>query len=396
MKRVTIKKGREKPIRNQHPWVFSGGILRVEGVQAGDIVTVVTHNGQFLARGYCNPKSQIQVRLLTWQDESIDDTWWQKKLARAIDARDLGQAGIRLIHAESDYLPGLIVDRYGEYLVMQALTLTIDQLKHNLAQWLVDLLRERGVMIQGVYERSDVDARKHEGLSPSTGVLWGEAPPAKIDFSIHEQVYSADVYEGHKTGFYLDQVDNHALLKSLIQTEQLDSQSRLLNTFSYTASFSIASGLQTTNVDASGVALDEAKRLFSLNGQDADSHKFVEADCFDYLRQEARSAPHSYDVVVVDPPKFAHNKRQVDRASKGYKDINLHALQCIKAGGWLMTYSCSGAISMDLFQKIIFGAVVDSGRQAQIVRYLHASSDHPIALTFPEGEYLKGLLVRVW
>lgn len=392
---VTIRKGREKSIVNRHPWIFSGGVVRVQGAQAGDIVRVVTERGEFLGQGYFNPASQIQVRLLTWREETIDAKWWQDRLRQAIEGRAPHAEGVRLVHAESDYLPGLIIDRYGAYLVMQALTLTVDRMKVELAQWLVDCCAEAGITIKGVYERSDVDVRRREGLDFSTGVLWGEAPPDIISMTINDVRYLVDVYKGHKTGFYLDQLDNHAFLRDFVAHQDWAETPRLLNAFCYTGGFSVASGIDSVNVDSSGGALADAERLFAANDLNLNEHTFIEADCFEYLRQEARS-DRRYDVVIIDPPKFAQNKRQVERASKGYKDINMNALKCVKAGGIMLTFSCSGAVTADLFQKIVFGALVDSGRQGQIIRYLHAGVDHPIALTFPEGAYLKGLVLRVY
>jgi 23S rRNA (cytosine1962-C5)-methyltransferase len=405
---ITIKKGREKPIRNQHPWIFSGAIFRKEGAVDGEIVTVVDHKNQFLARGYWNSKSQIQVRILTWQeDEQIDDAWWTKMLTRAIDLRpehvyaqnDDKAYAYRVVNAENDFLPGLIIDRYGDWYVLQALTLFIDNQKQHIAKLFAGI-----VGTTQIYERSDVEVRGKEGLQDSVGVLLGESEPEPVEID-ESAKYLVNIQTGHKTGFYLDQRTNRAILSDVVNnyvgTE--GEVSSLLNLFSYTGGFAMSAlqngGLHTVNVDSSYEALELAEENFNLNGFDSNEHgttaEFIQADCFDYLHHCVEEN-QKFDFIVLDPPKFAHNKRQVERASRGYKDLNLNAFKLIKEGGYLMTFSCSGAISRDLFQKIVFGALADSGRQAQIIKHLSASDDHPVALTFPEGEYLKGLLLRVY
>lgn len=392
---IVIKKDRDKPIRNQHPWIFSGAIDEVRGNPTpGEIVTVLSHNGSFLARGYWNAKSQIQVRLLTWQDESISEDWWRARLKRAIDTRT--QSTCRLINAESDYLPGLVVDRYENWLVLQALTLHIDQQKDKIAQLLWEIFAERGVSLSGIYERSDVDVRRKEGLQESKSVLRGGAAPDELEVSEAGVRFLVDIQRGHKTGFYLDQYPNRLLLNDLVRSIP---DASVLNLFSYTGGFGVhalaACAAQAINVDASREALELAERNVQLNGFDESRAEFIQGDVFDYLRDIAAEG-QQFDVVVCDPPKFAQNAQQVDKAARGYKDLNLNSFKLVKSGGYLMTFSCSGAISTDLFQKIVFGALADSGRQAQIIRHLGAGEDHPIALTFPEGEYLKGLLLRVY
>lgn len=398
---VTIKPGREKPIIQQHPWIFSGAIVSARHANPGDIVTVQAQDGRFLARGYWNPKSQIQVRILTWHDEPIDAGWWRKSIQRAIDSRpanDPHHTAYRLINAENDYIPGLIVDRYADWLVIQALTLFIDNHKNMIADLLAEMLP-----VKGIYERSDVDVRGKEGLKSVKGTLWGEAPPQHI--GINEQLaFNVDVYSGHKTGFYLDQAPNRQLLYQLL-TEKYpaETQPKVLNLFSYTGGFGLnalaAGHAQVVNVDSSEDALALAEQNIRLNGFETQAAsgqwENVQADVFDYLHQ-AVADEKQFDVIVCDPPKFANNKQQVDKAARGYKDLNLNAFKLIKPGGYLLTFSCSGAISADLFQKIVFGALADTGRQAQVLQHLGPGEDHPVALTFPEGEYLKGLLLRVY
>jgi len=396
---ISIRKGREKPIRNQHPWIFSGAIYEAKDAEPGSIVTVQDAKGNFLGRGYWNQRSQIQVRILTWDDEAIDESWWRNSLKRALERRYLRpqqNVANRIVNAENDYLPGLIVDRYGDYLVLQALTLYIDQHKAQIAEWLVDAFADAGMPIKGVYERSDVDVREKEGLRQTSGVLLGEEPPELITFNQGNIIKLVDVRSGHKTGYYLDQVQNQTLLAQWMQEHELNTPDmKQLNTFSYTGGFGLGTGAHVVNVDASFDVLQLAEQTFSENGLAEERAEFIQADVFDYLR-DCSDQGETFDVVVLDPPKFAHNKQQVDKAARGYKDINMNAFKLMREGGYLMTFSCSGAISQDLFQKIVFGALADSGRQAQIVKHLSASHDHPVALTFPEGEYLKGLLLRVY
>ncbi|MBL8163770.1 MAG: class I SAM-dependent rRNA methyltransferase [Anaerolineae bacterium] len=396
---ITIKAGREKPIVQQHPWIFSGAIERVEGSPPpGEIVTVTDSRGRFLARGYWNPRSQIQVRILSWQDEPIDERWWRRMLARALAARShlANETSCRLINAENDFLPGLIVDRYQEWLVLQALTLHIDQHKAALASLLAELCAEAGIAVRGIYERSDVDVRHKEGVGQVTGLLWGEEPPELIELNDGARHCFVDVRKGHKTGMYLDQKRNHQRLANLFHMAYTASpETSLLNLFSYTGLFGLGASGRVTNVDASYDALTLAEKNYQASGFDEGRAEFIQADVFDFLRDQV-AAGTTYDVIICDPPKFAHNAGQVEKAARGYKDINLNAFRCVTPGGYLMTFSCSGAISADLFQKIVFGALVDSGRQAQIIEHLGASDDHPVALTFPEGAYLKGLLLRIY
>jgi 23S rRNA (cytosine1962-C5)-methyltransferase len=399
---IRVHKDREKPIANQHPWIFSRAIEQAKNVTPGELVTVVSQKGEFLARGYYNPRSQIQVRILTWKDEPIDDSWWHQRLQRAIDTRTAllrTTSAVRLIHAENDFLPGLVVDLYGDrhaadrrWLVLQALTLGIDRRKQQIAGLLHDLLHPAGI-----YERSDVDVRGKEGLKPVSGLLSGDLPPDALEIHEYGVPILVDIAGGHKTGAYLDQRPNRRLLHDLIQNEYTQRPCRVLNTFCYTGGFSssAASGsgqVTTVNVDSSAEALELAAKVLQAQPNPAE---FIQANVFDYLRQAGNSS-EKFDVIVLDPPKFAHAQGQIQGASRGYKDINLNAMRLIASGGFLLTFSCSGAITPDLFQKIVFGALADSGRSAQILQHLGAGSDHPIALTFPEGEYLKGLLLRIY
>jgi 23S rRNA (cytosine1962-C5)-methyltransferase len=413
MSEVVLKKGRAKPVLRRHPWIFSGAIQRVEGDPAdGDVVAVRDAGRNWLARGYINRRSQIRVRLLTWrEDEAITADFWRRRLERAVAGRrtlldDPTITAYRLAHAESDYLPGLIVDRYGDWLVVQFLTLGMDCRREQIVAVLTDLLAPRG--IRGIYERSDVDVREKEGLAQRTGLLWGEEPPAKLEIRERGRRFLVDVREGHKTGFYLDQRENRARLSAFCKDIQ---EADVLDAFAYTGGFAVyaagAGAAHVTLVDSSAPSLELARRNLALNsagpaGKIRDPSllgreprfAYVEGDVFDVLR-DYRSQERRFDVVVLDPPKFAHSRRDVQRASRAYKDINLLAFQLLRSGGVLFTFSCSGAVDADLFQKIVFGAVADTDRQAQIIGRLSQSADHPVALTFPEGAYLKGLVCRV-
>ena len=391
---VVLRPGKMKPVVNHHPWIFSGAIGCIEGEPAdGDIVEVVDHDRQFLARGYINRHSQITVRLLTWaEDEKVDLAFWQQRIRQAINHRqDLLGCGettaFRLIHAESDLLPGLVVDRYGEYLVVQALTLGVDRRKAQIADILGEVLRP-----EGIYERSDVDVRQKEHLRPSSGLLWGKEPPNLLDIRENGYDFQVDIKRGQKTGFYLDQRDNRRQLTGY------SAGRTVLNAFAYTGSFGVyaasAGAERITNVDSSGEALTLARSNMQRNGLGNRDDDYAVGDVFAVLRQY-RTEKRGFDLIILDPPKFAYSRSQVQAACRGYKDINLLAMQLLRPEGILFTMSCSGLVSPDLFQKVVFGASIDAQRDAQVLEKLSQPADHPILLTFPEGEYLKGLVCRI-
>ncbi|MGQ9848518.1 MAG: class I SAM-dependent rRNA methyltransferase [Aggregatilineaceae bacterium] len=401
---VIVRPEREKAIQRRHPWLFSGAIKTVVGDPAdGDIVVVRNERGDFLARGYWNSRSAIQVRLLSWNsDEAIDEAFWRGRLQRALQGRHihnrLAEQGkmvaYRLVNAENDSLPGLIVDRYADWLVIQALTLGIEVRKSLIVDLLVELISPAGI-----YERSDVDVRAKEGLPNTTGLLAGDEPPELIEIDENGRRFLVDVRRGHKTGFYLDQRENREIIGDWFRWDERASHREVLNAFAYTGGFAVYAlgGLvrRVINVDSSAEALRLARRNIALNGYAVDENDFIEGDVFSVLRYW-RDEGRMFDLIILDPPKFAHSARQVESAARGYKDINLLAFQLLRPGGVLATFSCSGAVSADLFQKIVFAAAVDAGCDAQIIRWLSQASDHPVALTFPEGAYLKGLLCRVW
>ncbi len=396
MPTLTLKPGREKPVRNRHPWLFSGAIQRIDSdARDGEIVDAHSHAGQWLARGYLNRRSQIQVRLLSWDaGQAIDEDFWRGRLQRAIAGRaalaaDEQTSAYRLVHAESDGLPGLVVDRYGDWLVVQCLTLGIERVKPLLARLLAELCRPAGIV-----ERSDVDVREKEGLRPVVGMLHGAAPAGPVEIVEHGRRFLVDLLAGQKTGFYLDQRENRLRVASYCR------DGRVLNAFSYSGGFAVyalAGGAKhVVNLDSSIEALELAERNLALNGFDPDVQaEGVAGDVFQVLRAW-RATNERFDVIILDPPKFAHSQQQVERAARAYKDINLLAMQLLQPGGVLATFSCSGLVSADLFQKIVFGASVDAGRDVQVIERLSQGADHPLLLSFPEGEYLKGLLCRVW
>ncbi|NCF65370.1 MAG: 23S rRNA (cytosine(1962)-C(5))-methyltransferase RlmI [Chloroflexi bacterium] len=395
--KLLLKERRDRPIRNRHPWVFSGAISRIDGQPApGDLVSVHDSHGRYLATGYFNPASQIRARLLTWDPhQAVDESFWRSLIERAIASRvalelDQNCNAYRLIHAEADGMPGLVVDRYDQYLVVQCLTLGIDRRKQIWVDLLVELL-----LPQGILERSDVAVRQKEGLESRKELLWGAEAPAKLKIRENDLKFFVNMWEGHKTGFYLDQRDNRALLGQ----SHLVSGKRMLNVFAYTGGFSayaaVGGAKQIINIDSSIQALELAEQNMALNNFERPSDEYIAGDAFEILRYYRDRGEH-FDVIILDPPKFAHGKRDIERASRGYKDLNLLALRLLRYGGLLATFSCSGKITVDLFQKIVFGAAVDAQRNVQIIQTLGQSADHPILLTFPESAYLKGLLCRVW
>jgi 23S rRNA (cytosine1962-C5)-methyltransferase len=390
---VVLKQGREKPVRNRHPWIFSGAVAAIEdGAEDGELVHVADHRGRILATGYLNRRSQITVRLLTWDpDEAIDSLFWRRRLERASAGRsslatDAATTAYRLVYAEADGLPGLIVDRYGDWLVVQCLTMGMARRRGEIVALLAELVQPAGI-----YARDDTEVRLKEGLSLETGVLWGASPPDRIEIVEHGRRFVVDVVQGHKTGFYLDQRQNR------LRTAAYCAGADMLNAFAYSGGFGIYAGLagarSVVNLDSSIEALTLAEENLALNG--CPPQELIAGDVFQVLR-DYRDAGRAFDLVVLDPPKFAASQAQVMAASRGYKDVNLLAMQLLRPGGHLVTFSCSGLVSADLFQKIVFGASVDAGRDVQILEPLAQGPDHPVLLTFPESAYLKGLLCRVW
>ncbi len=389
---VFLRKGRDHSVRNRHPWIFSGAIDRLEGEAApGDIVLVRDAVGEALGLGVYSPASQIRIRMLAFDPKAeTGDIFFANALGRALGAREhLVKAGdvnaLRIVNAEADLLPGVTIDRYADWYVGQFTTVGAERWKRLIASTLLELWPAKGF-----FERSDADARQHEGLAASSGVLAGEEPPDAIEIMENGCRYLVDVRTGHKTGFYLDQRDNRAVVAAHAAGRDV------LNVFSYTGGFGVAAlaagAKSVTNVDVSAPALELAKRNFALNGL-PDVAEFIEGNAFEVLRK-FRDSRRSFDLVVLDPPKFADNKNRVMGALRGYKDLNLLAMKLLAPGGYLATFSCSGLVTPEIFRKVVGEAAVDARRDFQIVRSLRQATDHPESVFFPEGHYLKGLFLR--
>ncbi len=392
---LTLHPGKEKSLLRRHPWIFSGAVAQFEGrARPGDTVDVVSTEGRPLARAAWSPASQIRARVWSFDaEENIDHAFFKRRVAAAVMRRAVlpelaGQQGLRLIHAESDGLPGIIADRYGDTVVLQLSTVGAEKWRGAIAD---SLLKATGCA--RIYERSDLDLRGLEGLEPVTGWIHGAASDDALVIEENGVQMEVDIVGGHKTGFYLDQRDNRRRVAEIARDR------RVLNCFCYTGGFSLqalAGGArEVVSLDSSGPALATARRNLALNLQlDATRAIWLEADVFGELRS-LRAAGERYELIILDPPKFAHTAAQAERAARAYKDINLLGLQLLAPGGLLMSYSCSGGIGAELFRKIVAGAALDAGRNARIVQQLHGAADHPVDLAFPEGEYLKGLLLQV-
>jgi 23S rRNA (cytosine1962-C5)-methyltransferase len=381
-------------VLRRHPWVFSGAVAHVSGAPAdGDTVEIRAANEDFLAWGAYSGRSQIRARLWSWeQGTTIDASFFRRRISEALEARrvmglEADTDALRLVHAESDGLPGLVVDRYGDTLVVQFLSWGAERWRETI----VELLAELSGMAR-IYERSDVSVRALEGLPQRKGLLGGEPLPKRVRIREHGLSFWADLAEGHKTGFYLDQRANRQRLGACAAGREV------LDCFSYTGGFSVAAlaggAASVLAVDASASALALGRANLVLNGLPTERSEFMEGDVFQVLR-EFRDRGRFFDLIVLDPPKFAPTAAQAGRAARGYKDINLLAFKLLRPGGLLFTFSCSGGVGQALFQKIVAGAALDAGVDAQILERLRQGADHPVALNFPEGEYLKGLLLRV-
>ena len=395
MTRLILKPGRERSLLRRHPWIFEGAVERLDGrAKSGDTVEVLAADGRPLGKAAWSPDSRIRARMWSFNPaESIDDAFVKRRVSAALARRAVipelaGQQGLRLIHAESDGLPGVICDRYGDILVLAFSSAGAEKWRAAIT---AALLKMTGCA--RVYERSDADLRTLEGLELRCGWLHGSAPEQGIVIEEHGVRMEVDVVAGHKTGFYLDQRENRLLLRTLA------AQRSVLNCFCYTGGFSLQAlaggATRVLSLDSSGPALEAARRNLALNPQLAAGRaEWREADVFEELRA-LRAAGETFDLVVLDPPKFAPSPAHAEKAARAYKDINLNAFKLLAPGGLLMSYSCSGGVGIELFQKIVAGAALDAQIEARIVRRLTASADHPVLLDFPEGEYLKGLVCAV-
>jgi len=391
MHKLILKPGRDKSLRRRHPWVFSGAITRIEGQpDPGETVEVQASDGAVLAVAAYSPESQIRARVWDWREREIDTEFFRARITQSARARtSLLASGTtdsaRLVHGESDGLPGVIVDQYGETVVVQLLAAGAERWRDAITDALAALPG-----VSRVWERSDADVRALEGLQPRTGLLRGAAPSAPVVVHEHGLKFKIEIEAGHKTGHYLDQRDNHLFLKNISHGHSM------LDCFCYTGGFALnalAGGArEVTAIDSSGPALALARENARINNlPDAE---WIEGDVFQWLRK-FRDAGRHFDVIVLDPPKLAPTAAHAEKAARAYKDANLLAFKLLNAGGALMTFSCSGGISAELFQKIVAGAALDAGVNTRIEAWLHAAGDHPVALNFPEGEYLKGLVCRI-
>ncbi|MBA3989389.1 MAG: 23S rRNA (cytosine(1962)-C(5))-methyltransferase RlmI [Idiomarina sp.] len=390
---IIIKQGKEKALLRKHPWVFTGAVAKIKGKPGlGDTVDVLDTRSSFLGRAAYSPHSQICARVWTFDaNEQIDLAFFQGRFERALRMRQAvlpeGTTGYRLIAGESDGLPGITIDIYANWIVCQLLSAGAELQRGVIVEALRSVFPEHNV-----YERSDVDVRKKEGLEQVTGVLHGTSePPADLVIEENGLKLYVDIVSGHKTGYYLDQRDARQAIKKYAKGK------RVLNCFSYTGGFGLyaasAGASFVRNLDMSQPALDIAARNLELNGLNSDHVEHVQGDVFQLLRDY--QSGEKFDVIVLDPPKFVDSKASLTRACRGYKDINRLAAKLLNPGGILMTFSCSGLLSAELFQKVVADGVLDAGREMQIIERTFQAADHPVSLPYPEGLYLKGLVVRL-
>lgn len=391
---VVLKKGKEKAVHQKHPWVFSGAIDKVKGNPLnGEVIKVLAADQSFLAYGYYNGQSRVAVRLLEWEEDNIiDKAWYEVRLKDAIASRahllsDQQTNTCRLVFSEADYLPGLIVDKYADYLSLQILSAGMENVKAELIEILIAELNP-----VGIFDKSDANARTHENLEVSQGLLWGETPPEFIEVKENGVCYHINIADGQKSGFYCDQRDNREILAAYTRDKEV------LDCFCYSGGFTLNSlkhgAKHVTSVDSSALAMETLKHNLGLNGFMEHQQTSIQSDVNKQLRV-FKEEGKLFDVIVLDPPKYAPSRSALDRAARAYKDLNRLGMLLLKKGGILATYSCSGAVDLETFKQIIAWAALDAGREVQIIKQFHQPEDHPVRISFPEGEYLKGLLLRV-
>jgi 23S rRNA (cytosine1962-C5)-methyltransferase len=391
LNKLILKAGRERSLKRRHPWVFSGAVAKVQGNPGpGETIGLWSATGEFLAVAAYSPQSQIVARIWDWKERAIDRAFFNENIKRAVEQRRTLLQGtdtdaVRLVHGESDGLPGVVADRYGDTVVLQLSSAGADRWRAEIADALLDASGAGRI-----WERSDADVRQLEGLAPVTAALRGAREPTRLVVTENGLQFGIDLEHGHKTGFYLDQRDNRRRVRELAQGCDV------LDAFCYSGGFALnalAGGAKSvTAVDSSADALALARGNAELN--QLAQPEWLEGDVFQLLRR-FRDQARSFDFIVLDPPKFAPTAAHAEKAARAYKDINLLAFKLLRPGGLLVTFSCSGGVAADLFQKIIAGAALDAGADAQIIERLGPGADHPVALNFPEGDYLKGLICRV-
>lgn len=392
---IKLKRGRDKSIGRKHPWIFSGAIESVKDVRSnGETVEIISADGKHLGYGSFSKESQISVRMLSFNpEEKPDEIFIKKRIKEALNFRDSivdksSTNAYRLINAESDNLPGIIVDKYSDYLVCQFLSAGAEFWKNIVIDTLIELTNPICI-----YERSDVDVRVKEGLVKSKGLIFGKLPNLPIEVIENGNKLLVDIVNGHKTGLYLDQRKNRDVITDFAKGRNI------LNCFSFTGGFSVyalkAGAAKVINIDSSEEALSLAEKNLINNGFTNNQYENICEDVFKYLRK-LRDSNQKYDLIILDPPKFAESVSQVEKASRGYKDINLLAMKLLNPNGILFTFSCSGHITRELFNKIVSDAALDSGREVKIIKHLTQSPDHSISTNFPESLYLKGLVCNVY
>jgi 23S rRNA (cytosine1962-C5)-methyltransferase len=392
---VILKKGKEKAVLHRHPWVFSGAIEKVKGNPAnGDIVKLIDAKGAFMAYGFYNDQSRVALRLLEWDEAvEVNEQWFREKVAMAVAGRNsLLTDGItntcRLIFSESDYLPGLIVDKYAGHLAVQVLTSGIEKMMPCIIDELQHLLKP-----ESIFDKSDASSRNHEGLQTQNIVLAGNHPPERVEVIENGIIYNINIAEGQKSGFYCDQRENRKIVA------QYAKGKKVLDCFCYTGGFTLNSlrsgAAAVTTVDSSVLAIDTLKENVLLNKFDTTKVTTIPSDVNKQLRK-FRDEGEMFDIIVLDPPKYAPSRSALDKASRAYKDLNRLGMLLLNKGGLLATYSCSGAMDMETFKQVLAWAALDAGKQVQFIHQFCQPEDHPVRSSFPEGEYLKGLLCRVF
>lgn len=394
MAEARLKKGKEKAVKQLHPWVFSGALDTVKGNPInGEIISVTDANGDFLVKGFFNNQSRVAVRLLEWKKEvELDEGWWRQRIAKAVKAReDLLHSGhtnvCRIIFSEADYLPGLIVDKYADFLSVQIHTAGIENIKPILLDELQKQLNPKGI-----FDRSDASARAHEGLEPSHGILAGAAPPEYVEVLENGIKYLINISEGQKSGFFCDQRSNRRIVA------EHSKGKRVLDCFSYSGGFSLnclsLGAAEVISVDSSALAIETLNKNIELNNFNKSRHQAIQSDVNKQLRS-FRESDEKFDIVILDPPKYAPTRSALDKASRAYKDLNRIGMSLLNSGGLLATFSCSGAVDINHLKQILAWAALDAGKEIQFIYQFCQPEDHPVRASFPEGEYLKGLLCRV-
>jgi 23S rRNA (cytosine1962-C5)-methyltransferase len=392
---VVLKKGKEKAVLHKHPWVFSGAIENVKGKPAnGEIVRLLDSKKDFMAYGFYNDQSRVAVRLLEWDEAvTVDGDWFRSKVNVAVASRahilaDGSTDTCRLIFSESDYLPGLIVDKYADHLAVQVLTSGMQNAMPVIIDELNSLLKPASI-----FDKSDATSRSHEGLETTNTLLAGNQPPELVMVKENGISYGINIAEGQKSGFYCDQRYNRQVLAGYSKGK------KVLDCFCYTGGFTLNSlkngAAAVTSVDSSALALETLEENIRLNKFEGTEHSAIKSDVNAQLRK-FRDEGAMFDVIVLDPPKYAPSRSALDRASRAYKDLNRLGMQLLNSGGLLATFSCSGAMDMETFKQVLAWAALDAGKQVQFIYQFHQPEDHPVRASFPEGEYLKGLLCRVW